>query len=140
MKQTFTLELFPKDELQEGQRQLIEVDGVEIAILNIDGEYYGIWNKCPHQGVPMIYGSVGGTQLPSMPHQYNYGRMNEIISCPLHGWEFDLKTGKTLFDPDKVSIKTYEVTEEQEMIVLKLEKQPANYIRKEFACRLHLQV
>ncbi|MFF2288991.1 Rieske (2Fe-2S) protein [Peribacillus butanolivorans] len=136
MKGKYVLELFHMDELKVGQRQLIEVDGVEIAVLNVDGAYYAIWNKCPHQGVPMIYGSVMGTQLPSEPYQYNYGRHNEIISCPLHGWEFDLKTGKTLFNPEKVSIKTYPVTEENGSILLHLDKQHSNYIRKNFVCNL----
>ncbi|MFE4525605.1 Rieske (2Fe-2S) protein [Cytobacillus firmus] len=61
-------------------------------------------NKCPHQGVPMVFGSIGGTQLPSNPQEYVYGLHNRIISCPLHGWEIDLETGKTIFVPDKVSI------------------------------------
>jgi nitrite reductase (NADH) small subunit len=129
------VKLFPSTELLEGERQLVELDGVEIAVFNVDGNLYAIANKCPHQGVPMVYGSIGGTQLPSNPQEYVYGLHNKIISCPLHGWEFDLKTGKTIFAPDKVSIKSYDIKEEEGYIVLSLRKEPKSVIRKVFPCK-----
>lgn len=125
----------PAEELQNGNRQLLEVDGVEIALVNVEGVYYAFRNSCPHQGVPLIYGAICGTHLPSNPQEYIYGRHNELITCPLHGWEFDMKTGKTLFAPDQVSIKTYEIQEEAGEIVLYLNRKPANVQRKDFSCR-----
>ena len=125
----------PADELQEGQRQLIEVNGVEIGLIRAEGVCYAFRNSCPHQGVPMLYGSVVGTMLPSRPHEYVYGLHNEIIRCPLHGWEFNLKTGKAVFSPD-VSIKTYEVKEEAGSIVLYLDREPQKVTRKDFSCIL----
>ncbi|RNB79046.1 Rieske (2Fe-2S) protein [Brevibacillus nitrificans] len=121
-------------ELQDGDRQLLEVDGVDIALLNVAGSYYAFRNKCPHQGVSMIYGAVCGTQLPSNPQEYIYGRHNELIACPLHGWEFDMKTGKSLFAPDQVSIKAYEIAEEAGEIVLYLDREPKEVCRREFVC------
>lgn len=85
------------EELREGERRLFEVDGVEIGLIRAEGTCYAFRNSCPHQGVPMLYGSVVGTMLPSEPQEYVYGLHNEIIRCPLHGWEFNLKTGKALF-------------------------------------------
>ncbi|MED4297801.1 Rieske 2Fe-2S domain-containing protein, partial [Priestia megaterium] len=85
------------EDLQSGQRKLVKVDGTEIAIFNLKGQLYAVRNKCPHQGVSMVYGSIDGTMLPSDPHTYDYGRHNEILRCPLHGWGFDLKTGESLF-------------------------------------------
>jgi len=130
-----SVRLFPSTELQAGQRQLVEVDGVEIAVFNVDGNIYAIANKCPHQGAPMVYGTVGGTQIPSDPQKYIYGLHNELVSCPVHGWEFDLKTGKTIFAPEKVSIKSYDVKEENGYIVLQLRREPKQVIRKMFPCK-----
>lgn len=132
-KEKHRLIVCPAEDMQEGSRQLIEVNGVEIGLIRAEGVCYAFRNSCPHQGVPMLYGSVVGTMLPSDPHQYIYGNHNEIIRCPLHGWEFNLKTGKAMFSPN-VSINMYEVKEEGGEIVLYLDRAPEQVTRKEFSC------
>jgi nitrite reductase/ring-hydroxylating ferredoxin subunit len=114
----------PSEDLQPGQRKVVKVDGSEIAIFNQNGRLYAVRNKCPHQGVSMVYGTIDGTMLPSDPHTYEYGRHNEILRCPLHGWGFDIKTGESLFDAEKCKLKTYEVGQEEDSIVLYLTKEP----------------
>jgi nitrite reductase/ring-hydroxylating ferredoxin subunit len=112
------------EDLQPGQRQLVKVDGAEIAVFNVNGQLYAVRNKCPHQGVSMVYGSIDGTMLPSDPHTYQYGRHNEILRCPLHGWGFDLKTGESLFDAETCKLKTYDIRQEENTIVLYLNREP----------------
>ncbi|MDR7319121.1 Rieske (2Fe-2S) protein [Brevibacillus nitrificans] len=129
------LVLCSAEELREGERRLFEVDGVEIGLIRAEGTCYAFRNSCPHQGVPMLYGSVVGTMLPSEPQEYVYGLHNEIIRCPLHGWEFNLKTGKALFSP-QVSIKMYDAKEEDNEIVLYLDREPQQIVQKQFACAL----
>jgi nitrite reductase/ring-hydroxylating ferredoxin subunit len=111
------------EDLQPGQRKLVKVDGSEIAIVNIDGELYAFRNKCPHQGVSMVHGSIGGAMLPSDPHSYQYGKHNEVIRCPLHGWGFEVKTGESLHNDKNCNLKTYDVRQEGESIVLYLDKE-----------------
>ena len=48
------------------------------------------------------------------PQEYNYERDGEILVCPWHRWEFDIKTGKSVFNPHKLKVKTYPVTVEKE--------------------------
>ncbi len=112
------------EDLKPGERQLVKVDRSEIAIFNINGQLYAVRNKCPHQGASMVYGSVDGTMLPSDPHTYQYGKHNEVLRCPLHGWGFDIKTGESMFDAEKCKIKTYDVRQEGNSIVLYLNKEP----------------
>ncbi|MCK2003635.1 Rieske (2Fe-2S) protein [[Brevibacterium] frigoritolerans] len=112
------------EDLKPGQRQLVKVDGSEIAIFNLNGQLHAVRNKCPHQGVSMVYGSIDGTMLPSDPHTYQYGKHNEILRCPLHGWGFDIKTGESLFDAQNCKLKTYDVRQEGDFIVLYLNKAP----------------
>ncbi|WP_052404796.1 Rieske (2Fe-2S) protein [Bacillus rubiinfantis] len=130
--------LFPSAQLKPGERKLVEIDRVEIAIVNIAEKLYAFRNACPHQGVSMIYGSIGGTMLPSEPTVYQYGCENEIVSCPLHGWEFDLKTGNSIFAPDKVSLLTYDIHEEDGNIVMYVKRKPEKVIIKEFQCNRNL--
>ncbi|NSL51845.1 Rieske (2Fe-2S) protein [Calidifontibacillus erzurumensis] len=124
----------PTEELGPGQRKLVIVDGLEIAIVNVEGNLYAFRNRCPHQGVEMGYGSIGGTLLPSEPGEYKYGCDNQIISCPLHGWEFEVSTGKSLHNPEKVSIGSYDVQEEDGSIVLKINREPKNVSVRNFNC------
>ena len=81
-----------------------------IGVFNINGEFFALRNYCPHQGAPLCLGIVSGTTLPGEPYTYEYGRENEIVTCPWHGWEFEIATGKSIFNPHRVRVRSYEVT------------------------------
>lgn len=98
-----------EEELPPGSVRMIQVGGRAIGVLNVDGELYAIRNACPHQGAPLCRGTVSGTMLASRPQQWVYGMERQILRCPWHGWEFELATGRALFDPERVRVKTYEV-------------------------------
>ncbi|HXF28510.1 MAG TPA: Rieske 2Fe-2S domain-containing protein [Chlamydiales bacterium] len=59
-------------------RSIVFKGGVEIALFCVQGAYYAIDNICPHEGGPLGEGELDG----------------EIVSCPWHGWQFDVKNGK----------------------------------------------
>ena len=50
--------------------------------------------------------------MPGKPGEYAWAREGEILRCPWHGWEFDITTGRSVFNPHKTRVKTYEVTVE----------------------------
>jgi nitrite reductase/ring-hydroxylating ferredoxin subunit len=122
------------NELLPGQRKLVVVDGVGIVAVNADGQLYAFRNRCPHQGVEMVYGFIGGAMLPSEPGEFVYGCENQIVSCPLHGWEFNMTNGQSLFSPEKVSIGSYKIKEIDGSIVLMLKREPKNINVKSFSC------
>jgi nitrite reductase (NADH) small subunit len=99
----------PVRELPQGERKIVKLQGRSIGVFNIKGEYYALRNNCPHQGAELCEGKIQGIMLPSEPGEYRYGRDGEIVRCPWHGWEFDIKTGKSVFDPFKCLVKTYDV-------------------------------
>jgi 3-phenylpropionate/trans-cinnamate dioxygenase ferredoxin subunit len=98
---------FPND-----TRRLVECSGISIGIFNVDGRYYALRNRCPHQGAELCKGSLNGTHLPSEPGEYVYGRHREILRCPWHGWEFDITSGKAIVNPETCRVKTYPVSVE----------------------------
>lgn len=108
------------NEIQPGQHKVVMAERWEIGIFNIRGEYYALRNYCPHQGAPLCRGAVHGTTLPSQVHQFIYGRAGEIVLCPWHGWEFDIRTGRSLVDPDKVRTRSYPVIVENGTIFVEL--------------------
>lgn len=95
-------------DIPEGSHKTVDVSGRSIGVYNIKGEYYAIHNYCPHQGAKLCKGPVCGTTLASDVYEYIYGKDREIVRCPWHGWEFDIKTGKSLFD-GKVRTRSYPV-------------------------------
>lgn len=96
-------------DLPPGERIIVDVSGRSVGVLNVGGTYYALNNVCPHRGAPLCLGTVGGTMLPSDPHSYEYGRHDQIIRCPWHGWEIDLRTGRPVFDESRARVRTYDV-------------------------------
>jgi nitrite reductase/ring-hydroxylating ferredoxin subunit len=81
-------------------------------VFNVKGAFYALRNQCPHQLGPLCLGRVRGTLLPSKPGEYIWGREDEILVCPWHGWEFDITTGQAVFDPVRWRARRYPVTVE----------------------------
>jgi nitrite reductase (NADH) small subunit len=74
-------------------------DGAEVALFNVNGNFFAIENFCPHRGYPLADSRVYG----------------ETVECDVHGYEFDLKTGACLTDSN-CPLETYEVKVEDGMI------------------------
>ena len=77
-------------EIPEGQAKVVRVHDREIAIFHADGAIHAVKNSCPHRGFPLDRGSV----------------VNGTLTCPGHGWQFDVKTGDCLDCPD-VGVRCY---------------------------------
>lgn len=87
------------DEVPEGERLIVEVAGREIGIFNVDGELFALRNRCPHLGGPLCEGPVLGLVYSSEPGDVRFDASKKLITCPWHGWEFDVKTGQSYFNP-----------------------------------------
>ena len=89
------------DEIGEGRSIGVKVEGVFVGIYNVAGEYYVMNNICPHLGGVLSYGFLS----------------DGAITCPLHMWEFDVKTGKCVW-PGQTRIATYPVKVEGDNILV----------------------
>src|SRR5579883_2376416 len=96
-------------EIPPGSRKLVEVAGRSIGVFNVGGEFFALRNRCPHQGAELCTGTLGGCVTSPAPGEYQLTRPGEILRCPWHGWEFDLRTGRSHFDPRRVRVKSYPV-------------------------------
>ena len=88
-------------EIAEGTSKIIEAEGKQIAVFNVSGKFFAISNVCCHQEGPLGEGFLSG----------------ETVTCPLHAWEFDLKTGKSLTTPGAGVEKFNVVVENEEVFV-----------------------
>ncbi len=81
------------DALPAGSRKVITTPYCEIAVFNLDGEYFAIEDICSHDGGELASGSCEGDQ----------------IICPRHGARFCIRDGRSLTPPAYEDIDTYPV-------------------------------
>jgi 3-phenylpropionate/trans-cinnamate dioxygenase ferredoxin subunit len=111
-------DLGPIEEFPEGSTRILDIDGVSVGVFNVDGVLYAVRNLCPHHGAPVCMGRISGAFIPSEPDEYVYGLQGQVLRCPWHGWEFDLKTGRCLFGVDRAAVRTYPVTVEEGQVIV----------------------
>lgn len=97
-------------ELPPGGRRIITVGRKSIGVFNVSGEYFALLNVCPHQFAPLCEGRICGYSPPSAVGEFRYEREGEIVRCPWHGWEFEIKTGRSIFNPHRVRTASYPVS------------------------------
>lgn len=102
----------PASELPPGGRRIVEVGKISIGVFNVGGEFHALRNVCPHQLAPLCLGRVTGTTAFSAPGAFHWEREGCIIRCPWHGWEFDLRDGRSVFNPHRLRVRTYPVSVE----------------------------
>jgi nitrite reductase (NADH) small subunit len=100
-------------EIPAGKRKIVTIAGRSIGIFNVNGAFYAVRNSCPHQGGELCLGPTVGLATADKPGEIHYSREGEILRCPWHGWEFDLATGRSVFDPNRTRVKSYPVEVEE---------------------------
>ena len=90
-----------KNEIRSGYGKVVDINGVSIAILNDNGKFFAINNTCAHMQGPIGEGSCESGK----------------VTCPWHGWTYDLKTGKNTFN-ENIKLETYEVKIKDEDVLV----------------------
>lgn len=108
----------PVGEIPPGGRKVVEAAGKRIVVFNLDGEFFALLDRCPHQGSALSGGILCGLTQSEEPGQYRFSRAGEFIRCPWHQWEFDIRTGKSWFDPRRTKVRPFpaEVAEGSDLI------------------------
>ena len=79
-------------EIRTGEMKLVDLDGEEVVIANVDGAFFAFGNECTHVGGPLVEGELEG----------------ETVTCPLHASVFNVKSGEVLEEPAEDPVPTYE--------------------------------
>ena len=81
------------DQIPPGELMYVSVDGLPIALANVDGTLYAFSDSCRHEG-----GSLSSGVL-----------RDDVVTCPWHGWAYNVRTGKSVIPPVGLRIPTYDV-------------------------------
>ncbi len=79
-------------EIPVGTIREVDVNGKALAVANVAGGFHAIDNTCLHRGGPLGDGPLEG----------------KIVTCPWHGWQYDVTTGKVSQNPS-VGVACYPV-------------------------------
>jgi nitrite reductase/ring-hydroxylating ferredoxin subunit len=96
-------------EIPPGTRKLVDAGGRAVVVFNLGGEFFALANRCPHRGGSLYHGIQTGLVESDEPGQYCYSRPGEMVRCPWHGWEFDIRTGKSWCDPSRIRVRQFPV-------------------------------
>ena len=78
-------------DVQDGQPMLVEAEGTPVVLVRVGETVYACSDMCTHQGGPLSEGKLAGTRL----------------TCPWHGWMFDVKTGQCLMPSRGGAVPSY---------------------------------
>ena len=72
-----------KSDIKSGEGKTVSASGKEIALFNVDGQFFAVDNTCAHRGGPLGEGMLDGS----------------VVTCPWHGWKYDVKNGNSVMPP-----------------------------------------
>ena len=111
------------EELPPGTRhEVLGAAKYGITVFNIAGEFYALLNFCPHKGGPLCRGRVLPHAISNEAGHWKFEREGEIIKCPYHNWEFDIKPGKALY-ADRLRARRFPVEVRDGQIVVRIRSQ-----------------
>jgi len=96
-------------EIPPGGNKVVAVEGRDIVVFHVNGEFFALLNRCPHAGAPLDKAACVARLTSPEPGVYQRSRVGELLRCAWHGWEFDMRNGQSWFDPKRVKIRTYPV-------------------------------
>jgi nitrite reductase/ring-hydroxylating ferredoxin subunit len=99
----------PVGSFPDGERRIVEVGGRSIGVFRVGESFYGIRNRCPHQGGPLCLGHVLGDAVADAPGEARISDDPLRIACPWHGWEYDLDSGQSFLGGAMAGVKSYGV-------------------------------
>jgi nitrite reductase/ring-hydroxylating ferredoxin subunit len=95
------------DEFEPGTRRVVKVGSRDIGVFRVDDRFFAVRNRCPHQGGPLAAGRVFRRMIADGPGQVTLEK-SALISCPWHGWHWDMETGEA-YAPGDPRVRSYPV-------------------------------
>jgi nitrite reductase/ring-hydroxylating ferredoxin subunit len=109
---------FPASELEADGCRTITAGRREVAVVRVENQLFAVFNRCPHQQAPLSRGRVAGAPAAGPVGEFVYEPGVYVLRCPWHHYEFDLRSGRCLADPQRLRVACYEVREEGDEIAV----------------------
>lgn len=100
----------PVSEFPPGERRIVQAGVRSIGVFRVGDRFYGIRNRCPHQGGPLCTGHLLDDAVADEPGKPSLSKNPVRIACPWHGWEYDLATGQSFMGAGAPGVRSYGVS------------------------------
>jgi nitrite reductase/ring-hydroxylating ferredoxin subunit len=97
-------------DIPDGERLIVDVSGRSVGVFNVNGRFYALLNRCPHRGGQLCKGDVIGLVESDGPGDIRVDTDRLFIACPWHGWEYDLETGESWWNPTRTRARPLALT------------------------------
>lgn len=105
-------------ELAPGEKVATKLGPLPVVVVRgQDGSLHAMIDSCLHHGARLSDGVVLSRVVGDGPGVYREEEDAEVLRCPWHGYQYDIRTGCTVFDPTR-RIQTFNVSEEDGKIVV----------------------
>lgn len=95
-------------DIPAGGRKRVTAGRRALCVFNVGGEFFALADRCPHEGASLAAGRITGVVTSEGPGDYRLCRRGEMIKCPWHGWEFDIRTGQSWSDPISTRVRAFD--------------------------------
>jgi nitrite reductase/ring-hydroxylating ferredoxin subunit len=104
------------EEIPPGSAKFMPVGKFGVGVYNVAGEFRAVTNYCPHRGGPLCVGTRYPIVRSDEPYEFEVSGKDEILACPWHGWEYDLRDGVSEVGGRKLRMHTVRV--EEDLVIL----------------------
>jgi nitrite reductase/ring-hydroxylating ferredoxin subunit len=94
-------------DLPPGGKLLVTAGRRALCLFNLGGAFFALADRCPHAGGSLAEGRISGIVMSDGPGDYRLARAGEMVKCPFHGWEFDIRTGQSWCDPKSTRARAF---------------------------------
>jgi nitrite reductase (NADH) small subunit len=91
------------DDFTPGRGRMVDVSGRHVALFRLGDDFYAIDNMCLHHGGPLCEGDID----------------NGVVTCPWHGWSYEIRTGTLVQDP-RVGVSKHDVRIDGDQIAVRV--------------------
>ncbi|HSH81064.1 MAG TPA: Rieske 2Fe-2S domain-containing protein [Herpetosiphonaceae bacterium] len=93
------------EDVRPGQMIYVDIEGLPVALANVGGTVYAFADSCRHEGGPLSSGVL----------------RDDVVTCPWHGWAYNVRSGKSVVPPVGLRLATYPVLIEDGQIVVEID-------------------
>lgn len=97
--------IIKRSALAPGQMTYVSIDGLPLAVANVAGSFYVFSDSCRHEGASLASGCL----------------IDDTVTCPWHGWIYNVRTGKSIVPPVGLRLQTYAVTIADDDVLIELD-------------------
>lgn len=112
------------DDFDEGRAKAVHVEGRDLVVVKWRGQFFAASGRCPHMAASLCGGLVTAKLSSMQVGAIDTDPDSPMIGCPWHGWQFDLRTGLSMWAKDRIAVYPAQAKSGRLLVLLAARKGP----------------